>query len=105
MTRRADIGGNVTLPEAKTEIFQEKPYARHRHIAKLRHPSPYLARTGHGDVCAVSENGKWHYLSDGGEVSKIDSPAGKNVLLIRDLGHRHPYIVRMQKEQRNTTRV
>ncbi len=104
-TRCADADGHVTLPEPGTEVFQEKQYTKRWHIAKLKHLGRYFARTGHGDVCAVSENGKWYYLSEEGEIEAIDSPAGKNVLLVRDPGHRHPYLVRMEKERRNAARV
>jgi hypothetical protein len=104
-TCRADADGNITLPAPETEIFQETRYAKHWHIAKLKHLSRYLARTGHGDVCTQSKNGKWYYLSEEGDISSISSPAGKDVLIVRDPGHLHPYIVRMQKERRNTTRV
>jgi hypothetical protein len=61
-TCRADADGNITLPAPETEIFQETRYAKHWHIAKLKHLSRYLARTGHGDVCTQSKNGKWYYL-------------------------------------------
>jgi hypothetical protein len=104
-TCRADVDGNITLPEPEVEQNWMGNYVKQWHIARPELLEKYLARTGNTSVCAQAKSGEWFYLTRRGEIKKIKSPARGKVLVVRDPNHLHPTIVRMQKERRNTTRV
>ncbi|NTV22700.1 MAG: hypothetical protein HGB03_04050 [Candidatus Yonathbacteria bacterium] len=96
-TCRADRNGNVTLPDSEKEKTWKGVYTKHWHIARREHLENYFKLTGHTCVCARKKSREWIYLSESGEMLTIQSPAGKNVLVIRDPVHLHPVILTMRK--------